>query len=73
LVRVREARRFTLAGPIFQNLIFEGHALGVVLLEPLCRSVDRGKDLNVLGVADLFGGVDVDLTGNGSIKLNARV
>src|SRR5258705_5212264 len=44
----------------FQNLILERHAFRVVFLEPnLGRDLGR-KDLEVILVADLLGGVDVN-------------
>jgi hypothetical protein len=42
-------------GGSFQNLIFEGHALGVILRKPGFRSILIGEDLDVLGVANLSG------------------
>jgi hypothetical protein len=44
----------------FQNLILKGHAFGVVFFEPFFRGVRGGKNLDVLGVANLLAGVDVD-------------
>jgi hypothetical protein len=39
-----------------------GHVLGIVFLEPGFRGVCAGKHLDVLRVADLLAGVDVDKT-----------
>jgi hypothetical protein len=44
------------------HLIFERHALGIVFRKPSFRGVSIRKDLDVLGVADLLAGVDVDKT-----------
>ena len=43
-----------------QNLIFKSNAFRVVFLKPFFRSVRGGEDLDVLGLANLFAGVDVD-------------
>ena len=44
----------------FENWILEGNCLGVVFLEPFFRGVRVGENLDVLGVANLLAGVDVD-------------
>ena len=46
----------------FQNLILKGHAVGIVLLEPRFRGVRGGEHLDVVDVANLLAGVDVDKT-----------
>jgi hypothetical protein len=43
-----------------QNLILERHALGIVFLQPRFRGVLVRKDLQVILVANLLAGVDVD-------------
>src|SRR5262245_53723460 len=52
-----------------QNLIFEGDALWVVFLEPFFCGVHIGEDLDVIDVADLLAGVDVDKDGCHRITL----
>jgi hypothetical protein len=47
-----------------EDLVFERHAFGIVLLEPFFRGVLIGKDLEVLGVSNLLAGVDVDEDGH---------
>ena len=42
------------------HLVFEGDAFGIVFFEPGFRGVRGGEDLDVLGVANLLAGVDVD-------------
>ena len=46
-----------------QNLIFECHAFGIVSLKPFFRGVSGGEDLDVLRIANLLAGVDVDKDG----------
>jgi Phage integrase, N-terminal SAM-like domain len=43
-----------------QNLIFECNAFGIVFFEPCFRRVGICKDLEMVGIADLFARVDVD-------------
>ena len=56
-----------LVGGTLQNLILEGYALRVVLLEPCFRGVGIREDLDVLGVANLLAGVDVDKNSHWSL------
>ena len=42
------------------HIVFEGDALSIVLLRPGLSRVSCGKDLDVIDVADLFGGVHID-------------
>jgi hypothetical protein len=52
-----------IAGPnSLHDLILERPALGIVLLEPSFRSVDICEHLEMIGVADLFAGIDVGLS-----------
>lgn len=44
----------------FENLVFERHALGVVLLEPPLGRVSAGEHFDVVFIADLLVDVDVD-------------
>jgi hypothetical protein len=46
----------------FQNLEIKGHAFRTVFLEPGFRGVGIRKYLDVLAVANLLAGVDVDKT-----------
>jgi hypothetical protein len=46
-----------------EDLIFEGHAFRIVLFEPDFRGVLAGEHLDVLGIAKLLAGVDVDQDG----------
>jgi hypothetical protein len=43
-----------------QNLIFERHPFRIVFCEPFLGGVFVGEDLQVIGVADLLAGVDVE-------------
>jgi hypothetical protein len=43
-----------------KDLIFKCHALGIVLREPCRRSVSRGEDFDMVRIANLHAGVDVD-------------
>lgn len=56
---------FTMAGLLF-HAVLERDALGVVLLKPDFSGFDRGKDLDVVFIADLLGGVHVHEDGNSS-------
>jgi hypothetical protein len=51
----------------FENLIFEGNVFGIVFLKPFCRGVGGGEHLEVLGIANLLAGVDVDKDGHRSL------
>ena len=51
----------------FQNLILKGYSFGIVFLKPFFRGVRGGEDLDVLGVANLFAGVDVYKNGRWSL------
>jgi hypothetical protein len=53
----------------FHNLILKGQAFGVVFLKPFCRGVGGREQLDVLGVANLLAGVDVD-KGSHLVSLN---
>jgi hypothetical protein len=44
----------------FQNIAFEGYTFSVVLLEPAFGGVGIRKELNVVGVANLLAGFDLD-------------
>jgi hypothetical protein len=46
--------------PLFQNLILEGDAFRVILREPCLRGIGIREHLDVLGIANLLAGVDVD-------------
>src|SRR4029077_1224286 len=50
--------------PSFQNLILKRHALGVVLLEPCFRGVRICEHFEMIGIADLLAGVDVNQDGH---------
>src|SRR5258708_31062081 len=41
-------------------MVLAGHAFGIVLLEPRFRGVLDGEYLDVLGIANLLAGVDID-------------
>jgi hypothetical protein len=49
------------------HLVFEGDAFGIVLLERFYRDVGIREHLDVLGVANLLAGVDVDQHGHWSL------
>jgi len=49
----------------FQNLIFEGDASRIALLEPSFRGIRGGED--VLGVSDLLAGIDIGQHGHWSL------
>ena len=58
-------------------LVFERHTFGIVLLEPFCRGFRGGEHLQVLAVANLLAGVDVDKDGHdaapqGWLQLRSR-
>ena len=46
-----------------QDLIFECRAFGIVLLEPFVCGDRIGKDLNMIGVARIVSGIDVNPNG----------
>jgi hypothetical protein len=58
-------------GGLLKNLIFERHALGIILREPFLRSILIGENLEMVNVADLATIVDVDpdLLENASLTL----
>ena len=44
----------------FDDFAFESHAFLVVVPEPSFRSVGIGEGLDVIGMADVISGVDID-------------
>jgi hypothetical protein len=57
---VVSALRVNLELRFIQNFVFKGYAFRVVFLEPCFRGVGIREDLEVIGVAKLLAGVDVD-------------
>lgn len=52
-----------------EDLTFEGYAFRIVLFEPDLRGVLAGEHRDVLGIANLLAGVDVDQDGHLTILL----
>ena len=44
---------------LLDHIVFEGYAFRIVFLKPSFSSVHICENLDVLDIADLFGGVDV--------------
>ena len=53
------------------HLVFKGHALRVILLKPPFRGIPVGKNFEVIWVADLFAGVDINPDGLHLVNLRA--
>jgi hypothetical protein len=49
-----------LAASFIRDLILKGDAFGIVFLKPFFSSIRGSEYLDVLGVANLLAGVDID-------------
>jgi hypothetical protein len=62
--RQREIDLVERAAGSLNDLIFERDALGIIFLELFFRGVNIRKNLHVVGVANLFGCINVDKDGH---------